>query len=143
MASKSSKQDLFIKERILEALNGFTVLRESRPVYSFEVQEGVVTFTGVVMTHAMRRMLLETTARIPGVVKVIDLLSEDDQIERELASVLVQSGLPLVWVKSYRGSVTLSGEVSSSEVKEQMLALAAEQHGVLNVIDNLAVPEQV
>jgi osmotically-inducible protein OsmY len=134
----TTRQDLYLQEEIVEAVEAITVVREASPPVTISVNEGVVTLAGNVMTRPMGTMMLRAAASVPGVVRVLNHLAVDTDIDFRLGMAYAAAGLPSVLIKTYRGVVTLLGTVSAAE-KDKMLAVTRETFGVRSVIDHLTV----
>ncbi|NDJ37012.1 MAG: BON domain-containing protein [Chloroflexi bacterium] len=137
-------EDNYIKEAVDEAIDDVELIRQGNPPITVSVQDGVVTLAGVVMSGQMHRLALMAAATREGVVKVIDGLYEDRDLEIAVAGRLAEDPAidalrPPILVSSYKGRVTLTGVIDSEEMAERALMVAAQTPGVLDVYSALKV----
>jgi osmotically-inducible protein OsmY len=138
--------DLDIYEAVVEAIESFNPIRETRVPVEVTVKDGVVTLEGIVFTDTMRRMILYAASTTAGVKKVIDRLYDDESLEIAVAQALAAdptlSTIPSpISVSSYAGAVTLHGKVSSKQERLAAIAVASQIPGVRTVIDRLDSPQ--
>lgn len=137
--------DLDLYERVHEALDAQDVVRESDPPLLVGLADGVATVSGVVRTRIMRERVLYVVASTPGVKKVIDELFTDPEIANAVAEALAaEPGLDsaAVDVSSYKGHITIYGQVPGEDQHARALAIAAAVPGVQDVLDRLEVAPQ-
>ncbi len=142
---QQSLADLDIYEAVVEAIESFNPIRETRVPVEVTVKDGVVTLEGVVFTDTMRRMILYAASTTPGVRKVVDRLHDDKSLELAVAQALMadptlRTSPSPIRVSSYAGTVTLYGKVNSKQERLAAIAVAARVPGVRTVIDRLDSP---
>lgn len=131
-----------LHELVIEAIQDDIVVRESRVPIAVSVAQGVVTVAGVVLSNTMRDRVLYAAATVPGVVKVIDQLYTDPEIEKAVARLLSADPTirdELIEVHSYEGRVFLVGGVEDEAYRAAALVLAHTVPGVQDVVDRLSV----
>ncbi len=143
---QQSLTDLDIYEAVVDAIESFNPIRETRVPVEVNVKDGVVTLEGVVFTDTMRRMILYAASTTAGVKKVIDRLYDDESLEIAVAQALaVDPTLKTIpspiGVSSYAGTVTLYGKVNSKQERVAAIAVASRVPGVRAVIDRLNSPQ--
>lgn len=143
---QQSLTDLDIYEAVVEAIESFNPIRETRVPVEVTVKDGIVTLEGVVFTDTMRRMILYAASTTAGVRKVVDRLYDDKGLELAVAQALMADPTlrmvsSPIRVSSYAGTVTLYGKVSSKQERLAAIAVASRVAGVRAVIDRLDSPQ--
>ncbi len=139
---QSGNSDLDLEEAVCAAINSLDFVRESQLELSVTVLQGVVTLGGVVLTRIMRRAVTTMAAMVPGVEKVIDNLTTDADLQiivSQKLAMVPDLRSEVIRVSSYRGLVTLHGDVASTEDAAHALELAENVPGVRGVIDRMDV----
>lgn len=139
--------DVDVQEAVVDAIESLDFVREAAVALDIQVEDGVVSVTGVVLTRIMQRAVLTTVASVPGVQRVIDNLWNDTELEITISRALVsddatRADQPNVGVSSYRGDVTLYGEVSTADAANGAAAATVEVAGVRSVLNRLTVPAE-
>jgi osmotically-inducible protein OsmY len=124
-------------QSVVEAVDDLYMVRESGVNLDITLHDGVVTVSGVVLSPVMRQAVLYTIATVPGIRKVVDQLYDDQQIQMAVAAAI---GDAQIYVRSYRGVVTLSGKAVSQEALSKAKAAAAGIAGVRDVYSEVVVP---
>lgn len=141
-APYSFTMDDELKETVIDAIERDSVVRESRVPVEVSVEDGVVAVSGIASSETMRRRVLYAAATTPGVVRVIDRLTTDAEIEAAVAQALASDPAirdARIAVSSYLGVVTLYGAPGSEEQKARALELARAVPGVRQVDDMLVI----
>jgi hyperosmotically inducible protein len=131
-----------LQEAVTAAIGRDSVVRESRVPVEVSVEDGVVVVSGIASSETMRRRVLYAAATTPGVVRVIDRLTTDAEIEAAVAQALASDPAirdATIAVSSYLGVVTLYGAPGSEERKARALELARAVPGVRQVDDMLVI----
>ena len=123
-------------EAVVEAVDDLYTVRESGVNLDITLHNGVVTVSGIVLSPVMRQAVLYKIATVPGIRKVVDQLYDDQQIQMGVAAAI---GDAEIFVRSYRGVVTLSGKVSGQEALSQAKAAAAGIAGVREVYSEVGI----
>ncbi|HEC24332.1 MAG TPA: BON domain-containing protein [Chloroflexi bacterium] len=142
---KISKDDILLYDRVKHAIESLPMVRETHVPIDIQIEDGVVTLSGIVLSPVMRRAVLYVTATTPGVRKVVDNLTDDSQIEMGVAQALASDSTLKergISVSSYQGAVTLSGKVISEEERRAAIERASEVPGARMVIDRLIVADE-
>ncbi len=128
-----------IRADVESIIENYPPLRESHPHVEIEIdaENGIVTLRGNVRTPIMRRVLVDSTAQIPGVREVRDELFDDQSLRFAVAQLMP----PGVYVRVNHGRVVLSGNLGDDERRQQLLEKAASVPGVRGVVDGFYVPE--
>ncbi len=142
--------DQFIKEEILNLLVWDT--RVDANDINIEVNKGVVQLSGAVSTYTAKNAAEKNAYRVGGVAKVenlieVELLPEiaiplDNEITNMIENKLRwddQIDASGIGVETFKGNVTLTGNVKSFWEKSLAKNLASATKGVRHVKNNLAV----
>ncbi len=124
---------------VIEAVDDMYTVRESGIELDITLHDRVVTVSGVVLSPVMRQAVLYTLATVPGIRKVVDLLQDDEQIRMAVAAAVDDAQ---IFVRSYRGVVTLSGKAVSEEALAKAKAAAAGVTGVKDVYSEVVIQEE-
>lgn len=141
------KSDPQIRQAVLDSL-----VYDPR-VFSFnpgvEVEDGIVTLTGVVNNLKARRAAEQDAKNTVGVLRVKNLLKvrlakpvSGDNLAQNVISAIQRDPFMNNYeinVKTRNGLVTLTGTVDSYYEKAQADDIASRAKGVVNVINNLTV----
>ena len=138
--------DELLYEAAVEAVEDVELVRESKAPVAITVDEGVVTVDAAVMSSQMKRVLLNKVAAVPGVVKVIDKVYEDRDLEIRVARALAEHEAldalrPPLIINSYKGIVTLSGYVPNEELIAEAVGIAEGIRGIRRVRPEIEVGE--
>ena len=106
------------------------------------VEGGIVRLTGWVPSVTAKRHAEAIARSIEGVVDVKDLLDTDIAIQTRVLNALLtdpRTSVSVIEVLNASGIVTLKGQVDSAEIREAAEEIAANQPGVLSVVNALEV----
>jgi hyperosmotically inducible protein len=109
-----------------------------------EVVGNVVQFTGWVSSIAAKRHAESIARAVEGVIDVQNMLDTDTSILGAVIHALVtdpRTDVSAIEVTSEQGVVTLRGLVDSTQIRDAAAEIAAEQPGVLSVLNELEVQE--
>lgn len=135
--------DLDLHEAVHDAIYDLGFVRESEVVVHVNVLNAEAELKGIVLTRIMHHAVVQAAASVPGIMKVIDNLITDTDIEMAVGQALWKAlGSPAanISVMSYRGEVTLTGELPSADLVQQANEVASKVPGVINVIGRLTLP---
>ncbi len=140
LAQHTQRSDVDILEEVRERLAAAKEFDLSRVKATLE--DGLVRLSGQVADIAAKRHA-ETIARsVEGVVDVENAITTDTGVVARVIAALEadpRTRLAVIEVTSDHGVVTLSGEVSSAEVRRAAEEIARQQEGVISVINALEV----
>ncbi len=123
-------------------------LRESEHDFSrvtATVEKGVVRLAGTVADEEAKEAAEAIARSVSGVIDVENVLDTDTAIVAAVTAALAQDPRTkdaVIEVISDRGVVTLKGQVESGEVRRVAEVIAAQQPGVVAVINELEVLPQ-
>lgn len=103
---------------------------------------GIARLTGVVPDVATKRHAEATARSVEGVIDVENALAADTAVAAQVTAALAtdpRTELAVIEVINKQGIVTLKGQVDSPEVREAAEEIAAQQPGVISVINALEV----
>lgn len=109
-----------------------------------EVVGGVVQLQGWVPSVAAKRHAEAIARSVEGVVDVENMLDTDVSISTEVIHALLtdpRTDVSVIEVASQEGVVTLRGVVDTPQIRDAAAEIAAEQPGVLSVVNELQVKE--
>ncbi|MBN1399308.1 MAG: BON domain-containing protein [Anaerolineae bacterium] len=109
-----------------------------------ELDGGILRLAGIVPNVRIKRRIVGTVWPIEGVLHVDDHLETAETIQARVMAALrsdPRTDLASIDVVARQGIVTLSGQVDSQGIKDAAGKLAAEQEGVVQVINDLEVAE--
>jgi hypothetical protein len=126
--SDAPRSPLDILEDIDVNIRAYPPLRESRPhLYINVADDGAVTFTGNVRSGIIKRVLVDSTAQIPGVTGVdATALYDDDALLVAVGRVMP----PGVYLTAVNGTVALSGSLRDPDAIAAAVAAAKAVPGV-------------
>jgi osmotically-inducible protein OsmY len=136
--------DELLHEAVVEAVEDAELVRQSKAPVAVTVENGVVTVEAVVMSGHMKTVLLNQVAAVPGVVKVIDKVYEDRDIEITAARALAEHDAldalrPPLIINSYKGVLTISGYVPEEALIDEALRIGEGIGGVRRVRSEIKV----
>lgn len=127
----SLRADLDIAEDVATIVATYPPLQADRHNLRVDVQDGVVHFSGYLMTPISRYYLVELTAEVPGVQGIQDDgLFNDEALRLEIGRVLP----PGVLVHVRYGTVVLSGHRPADMTDDQLAAAVSAVPGVKRVV---------
>jgi osmotically-inducible protein OsmY len=140
-ATERSDQD--IHQDIVRALWDVPTVRNTNPPLSVQVQDGVVTISGIVRSRIISQQVHAAAASVAGVKRVRTDVENDASIELAVAQKLatddqVRRWSPRIWVSAYHGDVRLEGQVPDRAIAERARELAASVTGVREVFNDLS-----
>jgi len=106
------------------------------------INGGILHLTGVVPDIHVKRRIVGTVAVIEGVLYVEAALETADTIQARVVTALrsdPRTDIAGIDVIARGALVTLSGQVDSQEIKDVAQKIAAEQKGVVEVVNELEV----
>lgn len=106
------------------------------------VEGSIVRLTGWVPSVAAKRHAEAIARSIEGVVDVEDLLDTDIAIQTRVLNALLtdpRTSVSVIEVLNKSGIVTLKGQVDTAEIRAAAEEIAANQPGVLSVVNALEV----
>lgn len=130
MEPTSQRPDMDIEEDIRQLINSFPPLKASRPYFTFHSQQGRVVFTGNVRGAQARRVLVENTPRIQGVLGVDATNFYDDEMVRFAVGHMLPPG---VFASVQYGAVALTGRLAGGVSAETILHAVEGVPGVRRV----------
>ena len=111
------------------------------------VANGVVQLTGTVPNVKIKRHAEAIACSVEGVLDVENMLDSYAAIVARVTAALTsdpRTDVAVIGVVNEQGLVTLKGQVDSPEVKEAAEEIAAQQPGVISVVNALEVkPDDV
>ncbi len=111
------------------------------------IEDGLVRLSGQVANVAAKRHAEAIARSIRGVVGVENTITTDTGVVARVTAALLadpRTRLAVIDVTSDHGVVTLSGKVSSPEIRKAAEEIARQQEGVTAVINSLEVePDQL
>ncbi len=111
------------------------------------IEDGLVRLSGQVASVAAKRHAEAIARSIQGVVGVENAITTDTGVVARVTAALLEdprTRLAVIDVASDHGVVTLSGKVSSPEIRQAAEEIARRQRGVVAVINELEVePDQL
>ncbi|HRE46120.1 MAG TPA: BON domain-containing protein [Aggregatilineales bacterium] len=130
MEPTTDRPDVDIEEDIKQIINTFTPLKTSKPYFTLQVSNGVVTVQGNVRNPQARRVLLDNAPRITGVQKVdASAFFDDEQVRYDVGGVLP----PGVHASVLFGAVALTGKLPEHATAEAIITLVSQVAGVRRV----------
>jgi osmotically-inducible protein OsmY len=127
-----------VRDRLAEF--GFDVA-----MIGIHAEANVVKLTGLVSTVLDKRHAEAIVRSVEGVIEVENGLDTDEAIQTRVAHALLsdpQTVVSIIQVTAEQGVVTLKGNVDSAEVRYAAKEVAAQQPGVISVVNELEiVPE--
>lgn len=139
-----TERDQEILAEVRDRLYDWSPLRESGAPIGIEVDNGVVTLRGWVMSRSQKRAAERLASEVPGVTEVRNELFSDDELILAVAAALAADertahDFPGVHIGAYMGRITLTGHVASQEESEIAEDVAARVPGVRSVDNRLVV----
>jgi osmotically-inducible protein OsmY len=139
----TERSDQDIHQDVIRALWDLPTIRTTNPPLSIEVQDGVVTISGIVRSRIISQQIHAAAADVEGVKQVRSDVENDASIELAVAQKLatdpqVRRWSPQIWVSAYHGDVRLEGHVPDRAVAERAEELTASVAGVREVLNDLA-----
>jgi osmotically-inducible protein OsmY len=107
-----------------------------------DVDGSIVTLRGWVPSVAAKRHAEAIARAVEGVIDVENLLDTDIAVQTRVLYALLsdpRTSISVIEIVNERGVVTLKGKVDSAKVREAAEEIAAEQPGVLSVVNALEV----
>jgi len=140
--AETERSDQDIHQDIVRAVWDIATVRNTHPPLSIEVEDGVVTISGIVRSRIISQQIHAAAASVAGVKRVRTDVENDASIELAVAHKLatddvVRRWSPRIWVSAYHGDVRLEGQVSDRAVAERARGLAASVAGVREVFNDL------
>lgn len=139
--------DIDVLAAVNAALHNLDTVRESGLALRVSVLDEVVTVSGVVLSRIMRQGVLQTIWQVPGVRRVIDQLYTDTDlaaaVSQGLAADPLTQAMYHIKVTSYRGQVTLVGEVPDIDLVNAVVKVASNLPGVKTVVNRLVVSDSI
>jgi osmotically-inducible protein OsmY len=139
-ATERSDQD--IHQDVVRALWEIPTIRNTNPPLSIQVQNGIVTISGIVRSRIISQQIHAVAAGVDGVKQVHTDVENDASIELAVAQKLaadehVRRWSSRIWVSAYHGDVRLEGQVPDSAIADRAIELAASVTGVREVFNDL------
>jgi len=110
------------------------------------LRDGIACLTGLVGDVASKRRAEATARQVEGVLGIENVLDTDTAIVGRVALALLddpRTSLAMIYVLSTDGIVTLEGSVDHPSIRDAATEVAAEQDGVVEVVNRLEVhPDQ-
>ncbi len=129
----TQRSDQAILQDITALIRDYAPLMRSSHAFKVCVSNGIVKLRGNLSSHLVRRVLIDSTARIPGVKRIEhDELYEDNEIANMLAAALPTNLQGRIFIRSDHGKVTLSGFLPAAEL-EKNAETARSMPGVVEV----------
>jgi osmotically-inducible protein OsmY len=118
---------------ITTLIRDYAPLMRSSHAFKVSVSSGIVKLRGNLSSHLVRRVLIDSTVRIPGVKRIEhDELYEDDEITNALAAALPTNLQGRIFIRSDHGKITMSGFLPAEEL-ESIAQPARSMPGVVEV----------
>jgi osmotically-inducible protein OsmY len=141
-ADAAERSDQDIQQDVVQALWDVPTIRTTNPPLSVQVQDGVVTISGIVRSRIISQQIHAVAANVDGVKEVRTDVENDASIELAVAHKLaaddeVRRWSPRIWISAYHGDVRLEGQVPDRAIAERAGELAASVVGVRQVLNDL------
>jgi len=115
---------------------------DDRRTLNVELVDQVAHLSGNVRTPQAKAYVYAAAASVPGVTAVVDTVTDDRQLEIDVARALDAAGLfrhARIYVRSALGQVTLDGFVRAEAVIPDIAKTASAVPGVRSVVSGMEV----